>query len=104
LSRAGPYRGPPLPAYTALGKTTDVTEARMPTATIPTILPDGIYDDGSLCAVLGVGAQTLAKARRDGSLRYARKGQRTLYLGAWVLEWLTVDKRPRTTGEGSREP
>jgi hypothetical protein len=61
------------------------------TATIPTISSTGIYDDALLCDVLGVSAQTLARARQDGALRYTRKGRRILYLGTWVLSWLEAD-------------
>jgi hypothetical protein len=57
--------------------------------TIPCLVPAGIYDDDALYAVLGVSSQTLARARRDGELRHVRKGKRVLYLGQWVLDWLT---------------
>ena len=40
---------------------------------------------------LGLTHATLARARRDGDLRYARKGQRVLYLGRWVVEWISID-------------
>jgi hypothetical protein len=62
-------------------------------ATAVSIDPTGIYDDPLLCDLLGVGAQTLARARRSGELRYTRKGQRVLYLGEWVLEWLRAEVR-----------
>jgi hypothetical protein len=61
----------------------------MPTAI--NIDPAGIYDDPLLFELLGVGAQTLVRARRSGELRYTRKGQRILYMGAWVLAWLQAD-------------
>ncbi|HEY7428849.1 MAG TPA: hypothetical protein VH682_31755 [Gemmataceae bacterium] len=67
----------------------------MTTATpIPVVYPDGIYDDLLLGSVLDLSPQVLANARRMGELRYTRKGKRTLYLGRWVLEWLTADERP----------
>jgi hypothetical protein len=69
-------------------------EAPMAAITIPCIIPIGIYDDAALHAVLAISGQTLARARKDGALRYTRKGQRILYLGQWVLDWLTED-RPR---------
>ncbi len=62
----------------------------MPTAHIR-IDPDGIYDDLALYQALSISTATLARARRDGSLRYTRKGNRTLYLGRWVMDWLTSD-------------
>jgi hypothetical protein len=52
------------------------------------ILPEAIYDDVWLCNHLGVSFQTLGRARKSGELRFTRKGQRTLYLGSWVLGWL----------------
>jgi hypothetical protein len=55
--------------------------------------PAGIYDDALLYELLEVGAQTLARARRSGELRHVRKGQRILYLGSWVLDWLGVSPR-----------
>jgi hypothetical protein len=57
--------------------------------------PDSIYDDDSLYAALGVSAQTLLRARRDGQLRYTRKGHRILYLGRWVMDWLEADATPQ---------
>lgn len=50
-----------------------------------------VYDDGALALALGLSAAALAKGRRDGTLGYTRKGQRTLYLGQWVLDWLAAD-------------
>ena len=53
--------------------------------------PERIYDDDSLFAALELRQATLARARRFGELRFTRKGQRTLYLGRWILEWLASD-------------
>jgi hypothetical protein len=55
-----------------------------------------VYDDDLLFALLGVTSQTLKKARQGNELRFTRKGQRILYLGQWILDWLAVDAR---TGE-----
>jgi hypothetical protein len=60
------------------------------------IEPDAIYDDGMLCLSVGLTHAALATARRTGRLRYTRAGNRTLYLGRWVLAWL------ESTGEGPR--
>jgi hypothetical protein len=54
------------------------------------IQPDAFYDE-QLFQALEVSAATLARARREGRLRYTRKGKRTLYLGQWVLDWLRAD-------------
>jgi hypothetical protein len=53
--------------------------------------PAGVYDDAGLYAALEVSYQTLARARRDGRLRYTRQGRRVLYLGQWLLDWLAAD-------------
>jgi hypothetical protein len=61
------------------------------------IASDGVYDDASLYAALEVSASTLANARRDGRLRYTKKGKRILYMGQWVLDWLHADAGRETT-------
>lgn len=53
---------------------------------------DTVYDDGALVLGLGLTHAALRRARRSGELRYVRKGQRVLYRGAWVLEWLAGDE------------
>jgi hypothetical protein len=63
--------------------------------------PHAIYDDASLYETLDVGAATLSKARASGQLRFTRKGQRTFYLGQWVLDWLTADHK--RTGPAPRQ-
>jgi hypothetical protein len=65
----------------------------MQTADSIRIDPTGIYDDALLYAALEISAATLARARRDGRLRYTRQGRRVLYLGQWVLDWLQADAR-----------
>ena len=52
------------------------------------IEPDGIYDDSSLVLALGLTHATLARARREGHLRFSRKGKRILYLGRWIVDWI----------------
>ena len=59
------------------------------------IEPNGVYDDGALVLSLGLTHATLARARRDGHLRFSRKGKRVLYLGQWIIEWLR-DERTET--------
>lgn len=51
----------------------------------------GVYDDGTLVLALGLTHATLARERRAGRLRFARKGKVVLYLGQWVLDWLKQD-------------
>ena len=50
--------------------------------------PDALYDDTTVGMTMRVGPQTLAKARRNGSLRFKRAGLRTLYFGRWLIDWL----------------
>jgi hypothetical protein len=57
--------------------------------------PDAVFDDGSLCQALGLTLATLARARREGRLRYTRKGKRVLYLGQWVKEWINSEVAPQ---------
>jgi hypothetical protein len=57
--------------------------------------PDAVYDDGALYCTLGLSAAALARARRSGRLRHTRQGNRILYLGGWVLEWLRAEGRRR---------
>jgi hypothetical protein len=55
------------------------------------IAPEAVYDDTALKQALGLSPAALSSGRRSGKLRYARKGNRTLYRGAWVLHWLDSD-------------
>lgn len=69
------------------------------------IQPDALFDDGTLCLTMGLPSSTIAAARRNGSLRYARQGKRTLYKGAWILDWLEASSEPRhrnVTGSSSQ--
>jgi hypothetical protein len=63
-------------------------------STVPHLDPQGVYDDGFLVLDLGLSTAAITKARRSGSLRYTRKGKRTLYLGQWLLNWLAEDSQP----------
>jgi hypothetical protein len=60
------------------------------------IEPEEHYDDGSLHQSLGLTDAALANARRARTLRYARQGKRTLYLGKWILAWLESQAAPQT--------
>ncbi len=57
--------------------------------------PDAIYDDAALVLGLGLTFTTLARARRAGHLRYARKGKRVLYRGQWIIDWLERDTQAK---------
>lgn len=66
----------------------------MPLATIK-IDPDAIYPEGSVVLFLEIPSSALARARREGALRFRRVGGRTLYLGQWLLDWLGQTPRCR---------
>ena len=55
--------------------------------------PDAIYDDGALVLTLGLTHAAIAKARRNGRLRFTRNGRRILYRGQWIIDWLESDDR-----------
>jgi hypothetical protein len=53
--------------------------------------PRAVYDDGAVVMALDIPSSVLARARREGRLRYSRQGRRTLYLGQWLLDWIEAD-------------
>lgn len=57
------------------------------------IEPSAVYDDGTLHLAAGLSPTALSRARRSGRLRFTRQGNRTLYLGQWILDWLEADSR-----------
>jgi hypothetical protein len=63
--------------------------------------PERIYDDGAVVLSLDIPSSTLMKARREGSLRYTWKGRRVLYLGQWLLDWLSSDATRKGAGNAS---
>jgi hypothetical protein len=60
------------------------------------IEPEALYDDGALHVVLGLTDTTLANARRAGTLRFTRRGRRTLYFGRWFVAWLESQAAAQT--------
>jgi hypothetical protein len=59
-----------------------------------TILPDALYDCSALRFAIGVSPTALAAARRSGSLRFTRQGNRIFYRGTWILAWLESESSP----------
>ncbi len=57
------------------------------------IEPSHLYDDGVLQLAAGIAPGTLSKARRSGRLRFTKQGNRVLYLGRWILDWLEAESR-----------
>jgi hypothetical protein len=54
--------------------------------------PEAVYTDGELRLLLDLPSTTLARERRAGRLRSRRVGQRTYYLGRWILRWLAGEE------------
>jgi hypothetical protein len=50
---------------------------------------EALYDDSALRQAAGLSQSALARARREGRLRYTRRGGRILYTGRWLMDWLT---------------
>ena len=59
------------------------------------IRPDLYYDDVTARQILGLPANTMARARRDGALRFSRRGRKIIYRGEWLLLWLDGDSDRR---------
>lgn len=51
--------------------------------------PRAVYDDDALRLGLQITQGAIDDAKRSGFLRSTRQGTRTLYLGEWVLAWLS---------------
>jgi hypothetical protein len=62
--------------------------------------PHTIFTDGGLRLLLGLPSATLARARREGRLRYTRRGKQIFYTGEWVVAWL-VGERGSSASDGS---
>jgi hypothetical protein len=52
--------------------------------------PESFYDGDLLFSLLDFSRSTLAVARRSGRLRFIRRGNRILYRGQWILDWLAA--------------
>lgn len=65
--------------------------------------PEAWYDENGLFA-LGFSTGALARARKAGALQCVAAGRngRTIYLGRWVLDWLTSPRpRPAAAAAGA---
>lgn len=60
-----------------------------------TIEPNGWYTDSQARLLLDVPSATLIRARQLGRLRSSKAGRHVMYLGQWLIDWLsaTVDNR-----------
>jgi hypothetical protein len=63
------------------------------------ILPENWYDGAALTYGLHVPEATLARARREGRLRFSRRGNRVFYRGSWVLDWLSGEQQGAVLAE-----
>lgn len=75
-----------------------MTDAALPAR----IESDGVYTDGDVRLMLGLTSAALARARRDGLLKFSRQGHSILYRGVWLLDWLERDadlRSRRSEGE-----
>jgi hypothetical protein len=62
--------------------------------TLP-IDPNTIYDEGAISLALDIPLSTLGRARREGRLRFARKGRRIFFRGQWLLDWFDTNPSER---------
>jgi hypothetical protein len=63
--------------------------------------PQAVYDDGALSCQLGLSASALARARRQGRLRFTSQGNRIFYLGQWVVDWLKAEGEGKEAAHAS---
>ena len=56
---------------------------------------DSVYDEGCVALALDLPLVTLAHARRDGALKFVRRGRRVFILGRHILAWLDPESRGR---------
>jgi hypothetical protein len=62
--------------------------------------PEAIYTTDAL-GDFGLSAAALRRARLAGKLRFTRQGNKTLYLGRWLLDWLESESEPREVANAS---
>jgi len=63
----------------------------------PVIEPTRVYRREELPGLLRSGKHTIHEAIQDGSLRHTMRGRRQLFLGQWLIDWLS--KEPAETAE-----
>lgn len=60
------------------------------------ILPTSVYRLPDLAALMGTTPRGIRRAVREERLRYSRRGNRFVFLGEWVLEWIRAGEVTRT--------
>ncbi len=56
-----------------------------------TVEPTAIYDEYQIRRALGLTEHLMLKERRDGRIKFARRGRRVYYLGSWIINWMEGD-------------
>ena len=59
--------------------------------------PNAVYEEGAISLALGIPLASLLKARRDGELKFVRRGRRVFIIGRNLLAWL--EPEPAVTRE-----
>ncbi len=57
---------------------------------------NGIYTSAQVRARMGVHVKCIRLAIKSGKLRYAKRGQRYLFLGEWLWEWVQIGEVRRS--------
>jgi hypothetical protein len=65
------------------------------------IVPTALYDGVAARDSLGIPAGVLARARREGRLKFTRQGPRCVYLGQWLLDWIEREAAAIRTNENA---
>lgn len=55
--------------------------------------PNGVYEEGAVSLALDIPLASLSKARREGELRFVRRGRRVFITGRNLLAWLDPSER-----------
>lgn len=54
--------------------------------------PNGVYSLDDVAAIMGTSRRGIARAVKEDGLAYSRRGNRRVFLGQWVLEWIVAGK------------
>ena len=63
--------------------------------------PDAVYHDREVRIGLNLSSATLARARRNKTLRFSRQGHSVLYRGQWLIDWLESTAAALASGEAA---
>jgi hypothetical protein len=59
---------------------------------------DAYYDTNGLCQTLGLRYGSIERARREKTLRFTKRGGRTLFRGNWIEDWLAGAEQAAPAG------